>query len=190
MAALRTHLRRPLFLAALFALASADLPAVTLNELLQDDKMTAKRFAGFFEDFAYEYSPVVQPAETFLHYRRGDCDDYAVLADYVLGRRSLGPRLIHVRMVGRVAHAVCYVTANRGYLDYNNRRVFFTLARSGPTLREIATKVADSLEANWTSVSEFTFAYETNRKQFGVTVVKTDPPASDADLAARAPQKS
>lgn len=177
-------------LAAWLVLTSSSLRALTLPELLEDDQMTPKRFASFFEDFAYEYSVPVQPAEQFLGSRRGDCDDYAVLADYVLSRRKLSTRLIHVRMVGRVAHAVCYVTENRAYLDYNNRRVFFTLARSGSTLREIANKVADSLDANWTSVSEFTFAYATNKKQFGLTVVKTDPPAQDPDLARGDQRKS
>lgn len=173
--------RRRLILTLLLAFAGLRASALTLPELLNDPKMNPKVFAGLFEDFAYEYSPMVQPAETFLWARRGDCDDYAVLADYVLRKKGFTTRLIHVRMVGRVAHAVCYVTESRAYLDYNNRRVFFTLARSGPTLREIATKVADSLEANWTSASEFTFAYETNKKQFGLTVVKTDSPANDPD---------
>lgn len=177
--------RRRLGLALVIGWAAGDLPAVTLPELLTDPKMNPKRFASQFEEFAYEYSAPVQPAETFLWSRRGDCDDYAVLADHVLSRKGFTTRLIHVRMVGRVAHAVCYVTENHAYLDYNNRRVFFTLTRSGETLREIAQKVADSLEANWTSASEFTFAYGTNKKQFGITVVKTDPPASDADVARR-----
>jgi len=181
MAAASSTLQRQLACFVVFAILVGNLPAVTLPELLRDPKMNPKRFASLFEDFAYEYSPVVQPAERFLQARSGDCDDYAVLADHVLREKSFSPRLIHVRMVGRVAHAVCYVTENRAYLDYNNRRVFFTLTRSGSSLREIATKVADSLEANWTSASEFTFAYETNRKQFTLTVVKTDDPASDPD---------
>lgn len=174
--------RLPVKLIAItLALASGNLRALTLPELLTDPKMNPKRFASLFEDFAYDYSAPVQPAETFLWSRRGDCDDYAVLADHVLNKKGFSTRLIHVRMVGRVAHAVCYVVENRAYLDYNNRRVFFTLTRSGGTIREIADKVADSLEANWTSASEFTFAYETNKKQFGATVVKTDPPSRDPD---------
>jgi hypothetical protein len=91
-----------------------------------------------------------------------------------------------VRLVGRVAHAVCYVTENRAYLDYNNRIYFSTLERSGPSIREIATKAADSLQANWTSASEFTYDYKEDRKHFLATVVKTEPPSNDPDLARRA----
>ena len=29
----------------------------------------------------------------------------------------------------RVAHAVCYVPESKGYLDYNNRNVFFTVTK-------------------------------------------------------------
>lgn len=166
----------------LCALAVIRLDAVTLGELLTDPKLTPKKFAGYFEDFAYEYSPEVQPPDMFLQRRRGDCDDYAILADHVLKRAGFGTRLIHVRMVGRVAHAVCYVVQNRAYLDFNNRKYAFNLQRSGSSLREIAVKVADSLEANWTSVSEFTYDYKQDRKSFGVTVVKTEPPSQDADV--------
>lgn len=166
----------------LCAFAVLRLDAVTLGELLTDPKMTPKKFAGYFEDFVYEFSPEVQPPGSFLQRRRGDCDDYAILADYVLKRAGLGTRLVHVRMVGRVAHAVCYVVQNRAYLDFNNRKYALNLQRSGSTLREIAIKVADSLEANWTSVSEFTYDYKQDRKSFGSTVVKTESPSQDADV--------
>ena len=63
------------------------------------------------------------------------------------------------------------------YLDYNNRKVFFTLARSGATVREIAAKVADSLESNWTSA--FEFEYTARKKVLLYTVVKTEPAAND-----------
>lgn len=161
------------------ALALVRLDAVTLTELLNDPKLTPKRFAAYFENFDYEFSPGVLPAEVFLRERRGDCDDYAILADYVLTARKYDTRLIHIRMVGRIAHAVCYVSESRAYLDYNNRKYFLNLQRCGRTLREIATKVADSFEANWTSASEFTYDYKEDQKHFGPTVVKTDPPAQD-----------
>jgi len=164
-------------------LLAGPLGALTLPDLLNDPQMSPKRFAAYFEDFAYEFAAPVQSPDEFLQARSGDCDDYAVLADYVLHQRNYATRLIHVRVVGKVAHAVCYVMQNRAYLDYNNRRYFFTLTRSGPTIREIAEKVADSLEANWTSASEFTFDYQQNRKYFGATVVKTDSPAADPDHA-------
>jgi hypothetical protein len=155
---------------------------VTLKDLVAQRDLTPKRFAGYFEDFAFEFSPDVLPADVFLGQRRGDCDDYAILADYVLRRHRHETKLVHVRMVGRVAHAVCYVSGARAYLDYNNRRFFLNLQRCGPTLREIAERVAESLNANWTSASEFTYSYVEDKKRFGVTVVKTDPPSRDPDV--------
>lgn len=166
-------------------MALAPLGAVTLAEMLNDPGLTPKRFAAYFEDFDYEFSPEVLSPKVFLEQRRGDCDDYAILADYVFGARNFDTRLVHVRMVGRIAHAVCYVTESRAYLDYNNRKYFINLQRCGATLREIATRVADSFEANWTSASEFTYDYKEDQKHFGPTVVKTDPPAQDPPRAPR-----
>ncbi len=78
------------------------------------------------------------------------------------------------------------VTESCAYLDYNNRKYFINLARSGQTIREIATKVAASFEANWTFASEFTYDYKEVARQVKravFTVVKTDPRRSDPDLA-------
>lgn len=166
-------------LAGSFALAPAS--TVTLQELLGDSHMTPKRFASYFGDFDFEAHDEVQTADEFLGSRKGDCDDYAVLADYVLSRRNYHTRLIFIRLVGRVAHAICYVTEDRAYLDYNNRVFFITLERCGPHLREIADHVGDYVRANWTSVSQFTYNYTDDRKQFLLTVVKTDPPSADVD---------
>lgn len=161
--------------------------AVTMQELLGDPKMSPKRFASYFEDFAFERHPfdVINPHQ-FLSNRAGDCIDYAVLADHVLSQRGYHTRLVRVEMIGKnVGHAVCYIDDDRVYLDYNNRRYFFTLTRSGARLREIAAKVADSLKANWIFAQEFTFDYKTFIKRSVFTVVKTDPPESDPDLLAR-----
>ncbi|OHE78234.1 MAG: hypothetical protein A3G75_06925 [Verrucomicrobia bacterium RIFCSPLOWO2_12_FULL_64_8] len=159
-------------------LAVVPLPAITLADLDGDPKLSPKRYAGYFEHFGYEYSPVVQPADVFLAREKGDCDDYAALADRVLAPKGYGTRLIQVRVAGlTVDHVVCYVNEAKAYLDYNNRAVFLTLTHAGATIREIATKVAKSFDANWTSASEFT--YKENRKQWLATVVKTDPPERD-----------
>ena len=152
------------------ALAPANLGAVTLPELVENPKLNAKKFANYFGDFGYEFNSAILPPEEFLARQRGDCDDYAVLADFVLSKHGLGTRLVHVRLSGRVAHAVCYVTEGKAYLDYNNRKFFVTLKRSGPDLRTIANKVADSLSASWTTASEFTYSYETRRKTLTATV--------------------
>jgi hypothetical protein len=172
-------------LAVACALAAIRLDALTMADLMTDSKMTPKRFASLFEEFAFDTHPFdVQNPDDFLATRRGDCIDYAVLADHVLKRYGYGTRLIRVEMVGKnTGHAICYVTEDRVYLDYNNRQYFFNLVRCGPSVRAIATKVADSLEANWTFAQEFTFDYKTYVKRALLTVVKTDPPATDPDLA-------
>jgi hypothetical protein len=175
-------LRHATSLFALGVMACAPLVALTLEDLMGDPALTPKRFAAQFESFEYEYHPAVQWPNVFLEERRGDCDDYAILADHVLKPRGFATRIIHIRLVGRVAHAVCYVAEAKAYLDYNNRKYFLNLQRSGATLRDIAEKVADSFEGNWTSASEFTYDYETYKKTFGRTVVKTEPRAKDPDL--------
>jgi hypothetical protein len=155
------------------AAVAAEPKAVTIDDLVNNPKLNAKKFASYFADFAYEFNTPIQSAPSFLAREKGDCDDYAVLADYVLKKRSLDTRLIHIRLAGRVAHAVCYVTDNKAYLDYNNRAVFFTLTRSGADLRDIATKVAESLESSWTTASEFSYSYTTRRKTMITTVSQT-----------------
>jgi hypothetical protein len=180
-----------LALACVIVLARLD--ALTMSELLRDPKMTPKRFANLFEDFKFDDHPdsEVESPDQFLATERGDCIDYAVLADYVLKRRGYETRLIRIEMTGEnFGHAVCYVTQSRAYLDYNNRQYFFNLQHSGPRIREIATKIADSFDANWTFAQEFTYDYETSVKHAFITVVKTDPPEEDPDLAKPRPKKS
>jgi len=175
---------RRLFLAlAVYPVLVGGLNALTLDDLLSDPKMTPSKFAGLFRDFAFDMHPFdVQDPETFLATRTGDCIDYAVLANYVLSRNGFSTRLIRVEMVGKnIGHAVCYVTQDRVYMDYNNRRFFFALVRSGPTIREIATKVAESFQAHWTFASEFAYDYNSNIKRVLLTVVETDPSSSDPD---------
>lgn len=160
-------------------LSVPQLSAITLDELERVPDLNAKKFPGYFETFRFELHKEVQPPNQFLQNRAGDCDDYAVLADHLLPRRGFETRLVHVRLAGMVAHAVCYVTEDKAYLDYNNRAVFFRLTKAKPSLRAIAEKVADSLNANWTSASEFLYSYETDRKTITATVVRTDDPDRD-----------
>ena len=180
-APLLSSARRLCAVALAVALAVPRLDAVTLVDLVNDPKLTAKRFAAQFERFEYEFHPEVQRPDVFLSNERGDCDDYAILADYVLKKRSIGTKLVRIALVGRVAHDVCYVIPNKAYLDYNNRKYSSNLEGSGRRLRQIAKEVADSFEANWTSASEYSYDYDTEKKIIGVTVVKTDPPARDPD---------
>ncbi|WP_221029569.1 transglutaminase-like domain-containing protein [Actomonas aquatica] len=174
------HPRRTRGLLVVLALwSTSPLSAISLEELDGHPDLTPKSYASFFEDFEYRLFREVQPPDQFLLNRVGDCDDYAILADHLLPKHGYETRLIHVRLAGMVSHAVCYVTEERVYLDYNNRAVFFRLTKSKPSLRAIAQKVADSLNANWTSASEFVYTYVSDRKVITATVVRTADPADD-----------
>ncbi|HWA08271.1 MAG TPA: transglutaminase-like domain-containing protein [Opitutaceae bacterium] len=169
----------------LSSLLCVRLSALTMDELMNDPKMTPQRFAGLFADFKFVLQPFdVQDPKVFLKTQSGDCIDYAVLADHVLGAKGYETRLIRVEMVGsNIGHAVCYVTESKAYLDYNNRVYFVKLQKCGATIREIAGKVAASFDANWTFAMEFTYNYKEDKKHPVYIVVKTDPPAKDPDLA-------
>ena len=168
---------------AFCVLTTGPLGAFTLANLLEDTKMTPKKFAGYFESFDFSLHPFdVQDPETFLETRSGDCIDYAVMADYVLGRDGFSTRLIRVEMVGKnMGHAVCYVNDSHAFLDYNNRKYLKKLTPSGRRLRAIAELVAQTFDANWTFASEFTYNYNSSVKRIVMTVVKTDPPDTDPD---------
>lgn len=153
--------------------------ALTLEELRAEPHLTPKLFAKHFREFKYEYHEDVQEPEIFLLTQAGDCDDYAVLADSILRPRGYATRLVFIRMPGLISHVVCYVSQDKAYLDYNNRIYPIRLERSGPGLRDIATRVAQSFGANWTSATEFIYLGN-NLKRFGETVAKTDPPAGTA----------
>jgi hypothetical protein len=184
--------RRVLAFAALAALAAARIQGFTLSDLLSDSKMNPDRFAGYFEDFDYDLHPFdVQDPDVFLASRRGDCIDYAVMADYVLKQDGYSTRLIRVEMVGKnMGHAICYIRQSTAYLDYNNRKYLFKLRRSGQRLRQIANDVANSFDANWTFASEFTYTYKEDVKRAVMTVVKTDPPDTDPDATGPGPSRN
>jgi hypothetical protein len=157
----------------------------TLKELEEEPEMSPKQFANLFENFRFSFSPYVLPVENFLRAQAGDCDDYAVLAGHVLAKKGNRTRVIRVALAGTdFSHAICYVMENKAYLDFNNRKYSMNLAKAGPTIRQIAEKVADSMEKNWTSATEYTFSYADYRKVTRFTVVKTDPPAKDPDRQA------
>lgn len=80
---------------------------------------------------------------------------------------------------------ICYVAEKKGYLDFNNRKYSFNLERSGASLRQIASKVADSFERNWSIVTEYTYSYVEGRHRTVCTVVKTDSPERDPDQLAQ-----
>jgi hypothetical protein len=154
----------------------------TLRELEREPDLTPKQFANLFAEFGFASSPIIRPPEEFLDGRQGDCDDYAVLAGLVLTGHGYATRCIQILFAGdNVGHAVCYVSEDKAYLDFNNRKYFINLERSGQTIRQIAKKMAASFELEWTTAAEFTYDYDTLRKKLTFVVVKTDSPDKDPD---------
>src|SRR5882757_3891800 len=85
----------------------------TLQELDRAPELSPKEFANLFSNFGFDGSPIIRPPDEFLEDRRGDCDDYAVLADLVLSKHGYRTRCIQIKFAGdNVGHAVCYVTEN------------------------------------------------------------------------------
>lgn len=151
-------------------LCSRPIQAVSLEELREDDRLTPERFARYFRNFDYVYGNAIQSPDVFLFTEAGDCDDFATLADMVLTEKGYSTRLISVRMPG-LNHVVCYIAESKGYIDFNNRGFLFRrTVKCRDSLEAIASKVARSFQADWTSVSEFT--YRDRSKYLVKTVVK------------------
>jgi hypothetical protein len=103
--------------------------------------------------------------------------DYVILGSMVLSGKGYRPRLIIVNMPGIVCDDACYVTEGSSFIHYDRGNFALQLEGSGPTLRQIATTLANSLSLNWTSASEFT--YSNGLAQIVNTVVETEPSSSD-----------
>ena len=103
--------------------------------------------------------------------------DYVILADQVLlGNTNYTPRLIVVNMPGVIDDA-CYVNEASSFICYAKPVV--QLNGSGPSIRQIATALANSLGMNWTTASQFTYNATNGLGQLLATVVETEPPSSD-----------
>ena len=153
-----------------------------LADLEKERSLTPEKFADLFQRFFYELYPKVRPPDDFLWQRAGDCDDYAVLGDYILGRNGFKTRLMQVQLTGsNVDHAVVFVTEKNVYLDFNNRQLRNKLVKSDPPLRDVATLVANSFKRSWTTAFEFTYSYDEGWKKPGWVIVKTNAPERDAD---------
>ena len=156
-----------------------------LAQLEKESSMSPKDFAELFARFFYEFSPRVLPPEQFVSQRAGDCDDSAILANHILGKKGYTVRLMQIQLTGNnVDHAIAFVTGDNVYLDYNNRASRQKLVKSNPTVRDVAKLVAASFQQTWTSGFEFTYSYDERRKRVRWVIVKTDPPERDADQRA------
>jgi hypothetical protein len=103
--------------------------------------------------------------------------DYAVLADIELSGQGYKPRLVVVNMAGVGRGYACYVSEAGGIIHYDRTTFGLQLDGTGPTIRQIATTLAKSLNADWTSASEV--SYSNGLSQVLATVIKTQPAISD-----------
>ena len=117
---------------------------------------TPEHFAHRFANFKFEYHAEVQDPDVFLKTKKGDCDDFATLADDVLTREGYTTHLITIRMPGET-HVVLYVEEVHGYLDYNFRDAKHPCLPSDGKLQHIASQVAESFHLPWLAVYEFSY---------------------------------
>jgi hypothetical protein len=104
--------------------------------------------------------------------------DYVILADQVLlATNGYTPRLIVVNMPGIVSDDACYVNEVSSFIHFAWTNDALQLEPSGSTIRQIATTLANSLNLDWTSASEFT--YSNGLGQILATVIETESPSSD-----------
>jgi hypothetical protein len=103
--------------------------------------------------------------------------DYIILADQVLPAKGYTPRLIVINMPGIVCDDACYVNQTGSFIHYTRTNCTLQLISSGSTIRTIASSLANSLDLDWTSASEFTWS--NGLGQILATVIETEPPSSD-----------
>jgi hypothetical protein len=103
--------------------------------------------------------------------------DYVILGSIVLQGQGYTPRLILVNMPGVVSDDACYINQSASFIHFDAANANLQLEGAGPSIRQIAASLANSLAMNWTSASEFT--YSNGVSQILATVVQTEPPSSD-----------
>jgi hypothetical protein len=125
------------------------------------------------------------PSEPGMHWFRCIMPyDYAVLASIVLPPKGYNTRLVLVNLPGAIVDDCCYVSQAGSFIRCGQITNQITpissvlqLEGSGPTIRQIATTLANNLNMNWTTASEFT--YSNGWAEILATVVEADPASSD-----------
>lgn len=112
--------------------------------------------------------------------------DYIVLAGSVLPQKGYASRLILVNMPGLNDDA-CYVGSSSSFIHYNQTNAVLQLEGSGATIRQIANTLANNLNLDWTTASEF--VYSNGMAQILATVVESEPASSDP-VAGKTPTSS
>jgi hypothetical protein len=146
---------RWLVIAVTIVTGSSGIASASLVGALAERKdLTPESLMRFFADFTFELSAERQDPETFLARKRGDCDDFAILASELLTARGYKTKLVVV-MMQQESHVVCYVREARGFLDFNHRADARPIIESDGTLEEIGEKVAADFRHPWHLASEF-----------------------------------
>jgi hypothetical protein len=130
-----------------------------VDALAGQTDLTPEKLLRFFSGFSFELSAEPQDSEIFLQRKRGDCDDFASLANRLLTLRGYTTKLVVV-MMQQQTHVVCYVKEARGFLDFNHRRDERPVVECSGALEDIADKVAGDFRSHWMMASEF--KYEKN----------------------------
>lgn len=121
--------------------------------------------------------PLATNSDVILH-RVVMSNDYPILASIVLPPKGYKTRLILVNMPGlSTPDDCCYIGQAGSFIHYNSSNSVLQLEGSGSTIRQIATTLANNLNMDWTTASEFT--YSNGVGQILATVVEADPPSSD-----------
>jgi hypothetical protein len=113
----------------------------------------------------------------FQYFRAVMSYDYIILAGAVLAGKGYTPRLIMVNMPGIARDDACYVNEASCSIHYARVNQALQMISSGSTIRQIATALANSLNLDWTSASEF--VYTNGLGRILATVVETEPSSSD-----------
>jgi hypothetical protein len=132
---------------------------------------TPEHYAHRFAKFQFEFHADVQDPAVFLKTKKGDCDDFATVADDALTREGYTTHLIAIRMPGET-HVVLYVDEVHGYLDYNYRNAKHPVLESDSSLEHVASKVADSFQLPWVAVYEFNYHHK--MKHMVSNIVRND----------------
>lgn len=152
---------------------------------------TPEHFAHRFASFKFEFHAEVQDPNIFLKSKKGDCDDFATLADDVLTRQGYTTHLITVRMPGET-HVVLYVDEAKGYLDYNFRSAKHPVLHSDGNMQHVAAQVAKSFNLPWVAAYEFNYHHQMKHLVTDIVMNdKVDPSTNGAiQLAAAGSQHS
>ncbi len=130
--------------------------ATELTALATQKELTPESLLRSVAGFAFELGAQPQDPDAFLKRRRGDCDDFAQLANRLLTERGYQTKLVVV-MMEKETHVVCYVSEVHGYLDFNRRAEPHPIVASDNSLEDIAQKVAVSFHSKWRMASEFQY---------------------------------